>query len=85
LSEEHLDALIKLDFLPREERASRTAIQKGLSAYLYSTLVERYAHMLWAKMAREQRLAARSRAAPSRPFHPNPAREAARNDPGNTR
>jgi hypothetical protein len=72
VSEEHLDALIKLDWLPREERASPNAIQKGLSAYLYSTLVERYVHMLWAKMAREQRLAARSRGRPQPPLSPEP-------------
>ena len=59
LSEEHLDALIKLDWLPREQRASRTAIQTALSRYLYSSLVERHVHMLWAKVAREERQAGR--------------------------
>jgi hypothetical protein len=59
LSEEHLDALIYLAWLPRQERASRTAIQIALSRYLCASLVERYAHMLWAKMAREERQAGR--------------------------
>jgi hypothetical protein len=59
LSEEHLDALIYLNWLTREERADRAAIQKALDRYLYASLVERYANMLWAKIAREERQSGR--------------------------
>ena len=57
LSEEHLDTLCKLEWLKPDQRASKSDIQNALAKYLHSTLVERYAHMAWARTAREQRLA----------------------------
>ena len=70
--EDHIDALVKLEWLQRDQRASRPEIQTALAAYLHSSLVERYASTIWAKMAREQRLAARSRGRPQPPLSPEP-------------
>ena len=57
LPEEALDALVKLDFLPRERRASRAAIHKALAQYLYASLIERFENTLWAKAERQRRAA----------------------------
>ena len=73
LNEEHLDALIKLGFLPRDQRATRTAIQNALAAYLYASLIERFANTVWAKMEREARQANRPEGRPKPPLSPEPA------------
>jgi hypothetical protein len=75
LTEEHLDALVKLAFLPPSQRASKPDIQNALATYLYRNLVQYYEHTPWAKAAREQRLAARSRGRqqpPTQPPQPTP-------------
>jgi hypothetical protein len=55
ITEEHLDALCKLEWLPHQERTSQTAIQTALNRYLYSSLVEKYLYTPWAINAREER------------------------------
>ena len=55
--EECLDALVQLGFLPRQERASRSAIEKALAGFLYANLIEKYQNKLWAKAERELRAA----------------------------
>jgi hypothetical protein len=55
LSEEHLDALCKLEFLQPDQRASRTAISQALARYLNSALVVQFFYTGWAQTAREQR------------------------------
>jgi hypothetical protein len=55
VSEEAIDALVQLQFLPREQRASRSAITKAVAAHLYASLVERFQNTLWAKAERQNR------------------------------
>ena len=55
LSEEHLDALCKLEFLQPDQRASRTAISQALARYLNSALVVQFFYTRWAQTAREER------------------------------
>jgi hypothetical protein len=74
LSEEAIDALVKLDFLNNDQRASKLPIQKALGNYLRSTLIERYAHTPWAIAARQQRHAPRPKLQthPPQPVSYNP-------------
>ena len=69
-SEEALDALVKLEFLNQDDRNSRPDVQIALARFLYRQLVECYEHTPWAKAAREQRLAARSRGRQQPPTQP---------------
>jgi hypothetical protein len=55
VSEEHIDALIRLGFLPPEQRTARPAIKSAVDTFLHSSLVEKYQNQIWAKIAREQR------------------------------
>ena len=60
LTEEHLDALVKLEFLPADHRSSKSHIADAIAQYLDKKLVQDFQHTAWAKLAREQRIAARS-------------------------
>jgi hypothetical protein len=55
VSENAVDAVIKLGFLQPEDRSSRTALQTAFSAYIHSNLVQNYYYTPWATAAREQR------------------------------
>jgi hypothetical protein len=71
LSDEHIDALCKLEFLQPDERASRTAISQALARYLNSALVVQFFYTRWAQTAREAR-------AKNRQHRPKPVRETPR-------
>ena len=55
VSEDAVDAVIKLGFLQPDDRPSRTAVQAAFSAYIHSNLVQNYYYTPWATAAREQR------------------------------
>jgi hypothetical protein len=73
LSQEALDALVKLAFLQPEQRASRSAISDALSRFAYAKLVRDYEHTNWAIAARAEREATRNpprRKSPKQPPEP---------------
>jgi hypothetical protein len=78
LTEEHLDSLVKLEFLPASQRTSKHAIADAVSRYLDRKLVQDFEHTAWARSMREQRLATRSQRPakpqnkPSQPAHTSP-------------
>jgi hypothetical protein len=55
VSEDAVDAVIKLGFLQPDDRPSRTAVQAAFSAYIHSNLVQNYYYTSWATAARQQR------------------------------
>jgi hypothetical protein len=67
LTEEHLDSLVKLEFLPSGLRTSRAEIQNALTQYLHTKLVRDFEHTAWAKAAKAERLASRTKL-PSKPI-----------------
>ena len=55
LTEDHVDALNQLEWLPRDQRQSKPAITLALEQFLFANLIEKYQHTLWARTARAER------------------------------
>jgi hypothetical protein len=71
VSEDALDALVKLEFLNPDDRPSRAAVQIALGRYIVSSLVEKFVFTPWAIAARQQREMARVQPSPKRKTNQN--------------
>jgi hypothetical protein len=64
ISEEAIDALVKLLWLQNDDRNNPNAIQNAVAQFLHASLVEKYQFTPWARAAREERQKQRAEPSP---------------------